>query len=413
MKTRKVALTAAAAQLEERRLSSLPTEWWWLKQKNKKLKDDAAEAWETLRRTEVYRRFWREASALLKPSPTFLDSMAVRNEIRSLILKNKTLDTKESAWLPFGNKDPVRSWSALFLAGCDHSLDWIELGRDRRDSVRFHSPILPRQSLVDDHSPMYLAVYHLERDAKGQEVVAECDWGLSISMNKPLPESGLRVLPRNVHDGTFVVIQFELDQPAKGLERTLRDWLETLLGPAGSEIYPPLWNWSLPETVEEKIVAHSKEKVAVIPARQQPFVLCWIPARNNRHLVQIRFNNVVREELRPALFKRCKEYWSKPEIAPGAFGSPSVSRDPWPGYAGISAKLKRKPATIVGFWTALTVYECRRAGIKFDSAPKSRCFLEFFKKHGLPDNPARLRPALAAVRRRLREIDSLYCKIFP
>ena len=89
-------------------------------------------------------------------------------------------------------------------------------------------------------------------------------------------------------------------------------------------------------------------------------------------------------------------------------------RLPW-AYDGVHPAIKRKPAkwtNVEDFWLGLTAYEFRQAGIKFDKSADGQAALEFFRANGFRDDADLIRPALAAVKERLREIDDLYAKLF-
>jgi hypothetical protein len=320
------------------------------------------------------------------------------------------------------------------MRGCEASCDWVELGDIRRHTVQMR-PILPRQEHAESYSAMNIFVCELERDPNDptQENVRRVDWTASVD-EKPLPDSGIRVLSEGTDRETYVVVSFELGQPAEALERKFSAELDFRLYPGRKDgqprklmdladgvakwqsdippdqlVYPPLWK----EALDPNAQAHTRENVVTIPNRQSPFVLCWIPARYSPEQLRSRFNNAVREEKRQAIAEMCASYWALPEKI--VFGGKPEVLPPWPAYEGVHPVIKRKLAKWTNtedFWLGLMAYEFRQAGIKFDRSADGQAALEFFRANGLPDDPDLIRPALAAVTERLREIDDLYAKLF-
>lgn len=389
---------------------------WWLKPEHSALQDSTAEAWETLRRTRAYDRLFETAKAFRHEN--LIERMASRTAIRDIIYAKKPASVSEQAWLPLGEHDPIQQWSHLFFHDCAPDCDWIELGEKRRYALR-GQPFLPRQERTEYNSPMHVFICELERDPKNpnQERTSRLEWTLHDL--KPLPESGIVVLPKGTARKTYVVVSFELGQPAEALERQFATELKSRLFPGRSNapirsgdspdqvVYPTLWQ----EALDPNAGTRAPEDVVVIPNRQSPFVLCWIPARNGWKQVQSRFNNAVREEKRADLAKFCSKYWALSETVPGVTGGTTQVLPPWPRYHGLHPKVKRKPAHLKNFWLGLTAYEYRNAGVKFDKSVEGQSALAFFKANGYPDDPACIRPDLASFTDRLREIDDLYAKI--
>ena len=346
-------MTPAMSSLARSRITSI---CWWVKAENKSLRDlPGAIPWETLRRTKVFREFSAQAMAIalqLRGHHPFVKMSGI-GAIRDIPFAKLPEGVQQADWLPLGLHDPICNWERLFMRGCDANCDWAELEDVRRHTVQMR-PILPRQDHAESHSPMNIFVCELERDPNDptQEKVTRMDWAASVD-EKPLPDSGIRVLPEGTNRETYVVVSFELDQPAEALERQFSAALDFRLYPGRKNgqpcklmdladgvakwqsdiapdqlVYPALWK----EALDPNAQAHTRENVVTIPHRQSPFVLCWIPARYSPKQLHSRFNNAVREEKRPALAEMCAAYWAKPEKVPGVFGGPPEILPPWPAY---------------------------------------------------------------------------------
>ena len=146
--------TTAATELERKRLAEI---CWWLQPDCRAFCDSTAVAWETLRRTSVYRSFWENASVARRIGQT-PSAPATFQAVRDVIFKNKPSNADHREWLPLGDYDPIRKWSELFLRECDPDLNWIQLGDGRRHTVLFNSPILPRQERPEGYSKMEIII---------------------------------------------------------------------------------------------------------------------------------------------------------------------------------------------------------------------------------------------------------------
>lgn len=402
------------------------------------MRDSGAAAWETIRRTLIYNALNEKAAAIIRQAKAsgrrgLWFSAATVPLIRNLIFANKPLGVSGRDWLPQGAHDPIQKVSALLLRECSPELNWIELGEQRRHTVLVKSPILPRQHVAEAYASMELVVCELERDPEkpNGERVARTEWGTGVPM-KPLPESGFRVLPDGVERQTYVVVTFELGQGAEALERQLESELTLRLFPGKRNgqpcalmdcadgvytwrsefrpdqlVYPKLWT----DSIDANARARAREAVVTIPARNSPFVMCWIPARSDWQLVLSRFHNAVRAEYRPAVETMCRDYWSSSEVLPGVPGEPPLTLPPYPPYPGIAAKIKRKSVSLKDFWIGLTAFEYRKAGIIFDKSPAGQDALKVFLEAEGTADPDLIRPALGDFNTRLREIDTLYAKI--
>ncbi len=414
---------------------------WWVKAENEPLRDLAgAPVWEILRRTEAYKTFGGQAKKIAHQIRGFksnLQKYAVGvGPLRELIYAKKPPEMPWQKWLPLGTHDPIQNWEQLAMRGCWPELDWAELHDVQRHTVQ-RFPVLPRQEHAESHSPMHIFVCELERDPSNpnQERVARCEWTASVE-EKPLPDSDFRVLPKGIDRETYVVVSFELGQPEEALERQFRDELDFKLYPGKKNgqpcklmdladgvakwqsdvppdrlVYPALWQ----ESIDPNARAHTRERVVIIPNRQSPFVLCWIPARYNREQMRSRFNNAVRSQNRSALEKMCNAYWALPEAVPGTFGGPPQVLPPWPKYEGIHSIIKRKPAKWKepkDFWLGLTAHEFREAGIRFNKSPAGRWAGAFFQANGLRTDAYEIEIACSGVKKRIREIDAVYGELF-
>ncbi len=427
-------MTPAMNTLVRKRLERI---CWWLKAENLGHCDLLSAAWETLRRTSAFKQYGKQAMAIAHQvrDTHIFGKVAGIGALRAIPFAKQPANVSCDAWLPLGPHDPILNWEGLFVFGCTPDLHWMELGDEGRHVVRTRSPILPRQDRAESSSAMHIFVCRLERDTldPNEERITGMEWTDSVD-EKPLPKSGFRVLPADAERETYVVVSLELGQPAEALERKFLSELEFRLYPGRKNgqpcnlitaaagvakwhsdvppnelVYPRLWEAALDPNARPR----TQDNVVIIPNRQSPFVLCWIPARNNWEQVRSRFHNAVRDEKRDDLEKMCSAYWAKPEVVPGVMGGREEVLPPWPAYHGIDPTLKRKPAHFREFWLGLTAFEFRQAGIiAFDKSPDGQAALAFFKANGLPDDPDLIRPALASVNERLREIDELYANLF-
>src|SRR5437867_8294199 len=113
-------MNAVARQVEFDRLKR---QWWWfVRQYAEHVSNPTAWAWEILRRTEAYRRFHREASAIPhprvphRPAPGTPARLAANAIFGPTALYHEQIRAIAAKHLPLGAKDPARHWAELFLS---------------------------------------------------------------------------------------------------------------------------------------------------------------------------------------------------------------------------------------------------------------------------------------------------------